>query len=507
MKRLPVIFILALTALPARAFDISEDGHETTQPSIHPGGVKIITDEVPLPTSPDYSLNLRMQVGGLAFGDFDNDGDLDLAAGCYHSQSYPPYNDWRNFVLRNSDGQLESSPSWWSTDSRSTSDVKWADFDSNGYLDLFAANGDFTLDANVIYFGTENGLSNAPGWLASDQTWTTSCDPADFDNDGDIDMATANQGVYPDYNRPVYIYINSGNGLPTTPEWQSDDQMLSSFISWGDMNNDGWYDLAVSKWVNFESCVYPNNEGVMQRTPGWTSGSTRSDKGIGWGDVDSDSFPELAIGGTEPTLLFDNVDGILGNTPIWQSNNPYHGCQDLAWADIDNDGDPDLATVEFSNGQVRIYLNVDGVLESTPSWVYDADGAGTALAFGDVNGDGLLDLAMGQSGQPCILLFLNNSEVSVDEKAPRPGEFALKQNYPNPFNATTRIDFEVTAAGWISLDVYDILGNMVANIASGEYVSGSYSTTWDATGMASGIYFCKFQRNGKSIVKRMALEK
>jgi len=507
MGKLVIVLFLVFWGTFVFGYDISDDGHETGIPSIEPGQIEIITDEVPLPGTPDYSLDLRMQVGGMSFGDYDNDGDLDLAVGCYHSQSYPPYNDWRNFVLRNNEGQLESSPSWWSTDSRSTTDIKWADFDTNGYLDLFATNGDFSLDPNVIYFGSADGLSNAPGWLATDQTWTTGCDPADFDNDGDIDMATSNQGVAPNYNRPVYIYINTGEGLQTTPMWQSDDQMLSSFLNWGDLNNDGWPDLAVSKWVNFESCVYFNDEGTMQGTPVWTSGSTSGDKGIGWGDVDADSFPELAIGGSEPTVLFDNIDGVLGNSPIWQSGNAFHGCQDLAWADIDHDGDPDLATADFSNGHLNVYLNIDGVLETTASWIYDGNGMGTALAFGDVNGDGLLDLAMGQSGQPCALLFLNNGEVSVNDEVPAPQEFTLKQNYPNPFNATTRIDFEVTAPGWISLDVYDILGNKVANIASSDYGVGSHSITWDAGNVASGIYFCKLQMNGKSIAKRMVLEK
>jgi len=448
-----------------------------------------------------------MQVGGLDFGDFDNDFDLDLAVGCYHSQSYPPYNDWRNFVLTNNDGQFEESPSWWSSDSRSTTDIKWADFNSDEWLDLFACNGDFSQDPNVIYFGSPGGLATTPGWLATDATFTTGGDPCDFDHDGDIDMATSNQGVYPNYNRPIYIYNNAGTGLNPTPGWQSSDQMISSFLKWGDLDNDGYEELAVSKWVNFESCVYKNNNGTMQTDPYWTCGSTRSDKGIGWGDIDNDSFPELAIGGTEPTWLFDNVEGILGVTPIWQSNNSYHGCQDLAWCDVDSDGDPDLATVEFSTGHLRIYLNIDGELSTTPSWQYDGNGMGTALAFGDINGDSFPDLAMGQSGQPSVLTFLSTLTASIEENSPTPQSFDLSQNYPNPFNSSTGFELLLKQSARVNAAIFDILGKRIDTIADNIFPAGKSQIFWHPQNQPSGLYFCRAMIGNESAAIRLILLK
>ena len=507
MVKMLLTLFLFIGASSVFGAEISEDGWQVGMISTEPGHADIATDEVPLPATPDYALDLRMQVGGLSFGDFDNDGDLDLAVGCYHSQSYPPYDDWRDFVLVNNDGQLESAPSWWSSDEKSTTDIRWADFDTNGYLDLFVARGDFTFDLNAIYFGSSGGLATSPGWQATDVTYTTGCAPFDYDNDGDIDMATSNQGVSPNPTRPVYIYENTGAGLNPTPAWQSADLAISGFVNWGDVNNDGWYELAVSKWVNYESCVYPNDQGTMGTTPSWTSGSTRSDKGIAFGDVDNDSFPELAIGATEPTWLFDNVSGQLGSAPIWQSSNAYHGCQDIAWGDIDGDGDPDLATVEFSNGHLRVYLNVDGTLESTPSWLYDGSGVGTALAFGDVDGDSLLDLAMGLSGQPCVLVFLNIGGSNNADEPEIPGEFSLAQNYPNPFNATTKIEFEIKTASRISLEIFDLLGNKVGSPVNAEFAAGAYSIYWEASTVPSGTYFYRLTANGGSVTRKMVLVK
>jgi hypothetical protein len=317
MKRILMILLVS-TLLMSSSYceEISGDGHQSAEISDAPGGILVITDEVPLPTEPDYTCDLRMQVGGLDFGDLDGDGDPDLAVGCYHSQSYPPYEDWRNFILMNVDGQLELTPSWWSSDERSTTDVRWADFNGDRYLDLFACNGDFTFDPSVIYFGSADGLSETPGWVVDDGTWTLCAAPLDFDRDGDIDVATANQGASPDPYRHIYIYHNTGEGLPSGPTWQSADEMITNYLDWGDMDGDGWQELAASKWSGFESGVYGNNEGDLTGYPIWITDSTGSQKGIGWADVDDDSFPELAIGGTAPTVLYDNNDGQLGPYPI-----------------------------------------------------------------------------------------------------------------------------------------------------------------------------------------------
>ncbi|HSM14642.1 MAG TPA: VCBS repeat-containing protein, partial [Thermoanaerobaculia bacterium] len=86
------------------------------------------------------------------------------------------------------------------------------------------------------------------------------------------------------------------------------------------------------------------------------------------------------------------------------------GHQDLRWADVDLDGDPDLAEIHFSNGKVNLYVNhrdSGGTLETEPSWSYDSAGAGTAVAFGDLDGDGWPDLVVGNSGDPSVMVFYN----------------------------------------------------------------------------------------------------
>jgi len=162
--------------------------------------------------------------------------------------------------------------------------------------------------------------------------------------------------------------------------------------------------------------------------------------------------------------------------------------------------------VHFSNGHLRIYLNVDGVLESTPSWQYDGN-RGTALAFADINGDGNLDLAMGESGEPSVKIFLNTTVSSVDDNISRPDDLTLKQNYPNPFNASTTIAFELDQSSDVTISVYDLLGRQITSLANGEYSAGSHSVTWNADDITSGIYFYRLEAGDKTVTRRMLLLK
>lgn len=88
-----------------------------------------------------------------------------------------------------------------------------------------------------------------------------------------------------------------------------------------------------------------------------------------------------------------------------------------------------------------------------------------------------------------------------------PDNISLMQNYPNPFNPTTRIQFSVEKYGPTSLQVYDVLGREVGILANENMHPGSYSVSWDASDMPSGVYFSRLESGGVSITKRMLLIK
>ena len=88
----------------------------------------------------------------------------------------------------------------------------------------------------------------------------------------------------------------------------------------------------------------------------------------------------------------------------------------------------------------------------------------------------------------------------------RPVRFALSQNYPNPFNPTTTIRFDVAKQGPISLKVYNILGHEVAVLIDQKVLSvGTYSVTWNAEALSSGVYFYKLEAPGVFETNKMML--
>ena len=88
-----------------------------------------------------------------------------------------------------------------------------------------------------------------------------------------------------------------------------------------------------------------------------------------------------------------------------------------------------------------------------------------------------------------------------------PSSFSLSQNYPNPFNPTTNIRFDLTSTDKVSLKVYNITGQEVATLVSGTLVAGSYSVPFNATDLASGVYFYKLSTSTQTETRKMVLLK
>ena len=86
-------------------------------------------------------------------------------------------------------------------------------------------------------------------------------------------------------------------------------------------------------------------------------------------------------------------------------------------------------------------------------------------------------------------------------------KFALEQNYPNPFNPSTTIDYQIPAKSFVSLKVYDLLGNEVAVLVNGEMESGLHHVSFNGENFSSGIYFYQLSVNEFVQHKKMLLIK
>jgi len=131
----------------------------------------------------------------------------------------------------------------------------------------------------------------------------------------------------------------------------------------------------------------------------------------------------------------------------------------------------------------------------------DPNNPGYALwpAMGTVRND------MGAYGGPgAIIVGIEDDETK--ELQP-PTEFELTQNYPNPFNPTTTIKYQIPELSFVTVKVYDVLGNEVAILANEEKPIGSYEVDFNASALSSGVYFYRLQAGSFVETKKMILLK
>jgi Secretion system C-terminal sorting domain len=108
-----------------------------------------------------------------------------------------------------------------------------------------------------------------------------------------------------------------------------------------------------------------------------------------------------------------------------------------------------------------------------------------------------------------VLLDAGKNILSAVERknATPPVTFELSQNYPNPFNPTTKIEYSVPQDGFISLKVYNVLGQEVATLFSGMQRPGNYTALFDASRLASGVYFYRLQAGNIQVTKKLVVMK
>jgi len=99
------------------------------------------------------------------------------------------------------------------------------------------------------------------------------------------------------------------------------------------------------------------------------------------------------------------------------------------------------------------------------------------------------------------------ANVSGEATVVMPSELTLSKAYPNPFNPSTSLNIYVPADGMVSLSVYNVMGQEVATLHSGNMSAGSHSVTWNASEMTSGLYFVRAESNGGVAVQKVMLMK
>jgi hypothetical protein len=106
-----------------------------------------------------------------------------------------------------------------------------------------------------------------------------------------------------------------------------------------------------------------------------------------------------------------------------------------------------------------------------------------------------------------ITTYVSDGPVGVEVYTPFPGEFHLSQNYPNPFNPTTQIKYSIPESEYVSLKLYNVLGEAAAVLFEGFKQAGSYVVSFDGSGFSGGVYFYRLQAGNFNQTRKFILLK
>jgi len=234
-------------------------------------------------------------------------------------------------------------------------------------------------------------------------------------------------------------------------------------------------------------------------------------------------------------IRFDNAaakangaaaDGVLGQTTLTTNNAPnptQSGMSNVRGVFGDAQGRI-YAVEEFNNNRILIFnnaaakangANADNVLGQANFVTSAAAVPPTASSLASPNSmfvdNAGKQIWVADAGNNRVVRFdvgLGGPTTSVREvPGQRPTSYALLQNFPNPFNPTTSIRFSLPQAGTVTLEVYNVLGERVAELVNQNMPAGSFDVQFNASALPSGMYLYRLQANGFSSVNKMMLLK
>ena len=416
----------------------------------------------------DYPAGLMPS--SVAVGDFNGDGKPDLAvANCsdddvsvlLNTTVFDPYGAFAP--------KVDYDTGTWPYS------VAVGDFNGDGQLDLAVANNG-THNVSVLLNNGDGTFADkvdyGAGW------WPSSVAVGDFNTDGKPDLAVSNE-----LGDDVSVLLNDGDGTfdDTTGDGSYPVGDMPMSVAVGDFNVDGQPDLAAGHWgSNYVSVLLNNGDGTFAPKEDYPAGERPVSVAVG--DFNTDGQPDLVAANTgsdNVSVLLNNGDGTFAPPEDYPVGDEPRS---VAVGDFNSDGQPDLAVVSGDNVSVLLN-NGDGTF--IPPVDYPVGTYPTAVAVGDFNSDGQPDLAVANEGSDNVSVLLNNGD----------GTFAPKEDYPvgtGPYSVAVG-DFNVdgqpdlAVANYWSDNVSVLLNTMQFTLIVNKAGTGTGTVTSDPAGINCGV--------------------
>ncbi len=453
-----------------------------------------------------------------AWGDFDNDGDLDILLTTSSA----------TYIYRN-DGYARFSQVEAGLPALPNGIVSWGDFDNDGDLDILAVSRPFREQAPLTRIfrndgGTFTDINAAlPGIEAGTVKW------GDYDGDGDLDILVMSRlFTSPAANaarRPGIYRNDRGTFIPL-----ADSLPAAWYGDWVDYDNDGDLDVIVNGLDGngtYAQLIRNDSGRFVSRSPYFT--------GVWFGDVvsgdmDGDGRVEVLMSGRAQVgimrvnrfYLYRNITPSTKAPPLApvalasrrDGNKLILSWRPPGWLESDD--------VESFTYNVRIGTTPGGSDVLSPMSL----GSGKRLVQAKGNAGHNLTITINglrpdQTYYWSVqsLDHRNIGSAFAQERTslpvqiqPAPTPPVVSENYPNPFNPSTTIRYTLAEASDVRIVVYNVLGAEVAELANGPAAAGTYEAVWhgtDRAGMAvpSGLYLYAIETANTRITRSMLLLK
>ncbi len=279
---------------------------------------------------------------GANWVDFDNDGDLDLFL-CNKLQKNSLYENKGNSEFEKLNCELTIKVNY-------TTSSAWVDYDLDGFIDCFITNYD--NQPNYLYrnlgdgkFEEINGTWSTESLSSLNATWS------DFNNDGYPDLFVGNR-----LNND--IYVNQNGNLVKLSLIPTQHANTTYTVCLADFNNDSWLDLLEINWFGKNKIFTNNQQGDFTQPPySDYSQELENSEGGAFGDYDNDGDLDLFVTNDGLNSMFENIEFTFHSTTVPQSEDDLGNSNGVFWVDYDKNGTQDLFITNGGNQDNQFFLN------------------------------------------------------------------------------------------------------------------------------------------------------